>query len=250
MGVEADPDGGVWAARFGLSTHDTAPGLSSLLANFRSFGDDPDAALAHTQSLWDSTVRVACAPSAPSRAARVVRVLAEVWDDVAALLPPTTDVVVDCGRWRAGGTASVLMRGCDAALVVVRPVVEHLEQLAGDAAEILAGGPVGVIVRGDGPHSRDEITRYVLAAGRAVGREGDLAVVGFVPDDPRAVKAMTLGGSTGRGSTRSLQRSALVRAMIPIANGIAAERRLTRPLTVPDVIGSDDATGSLDGRAE
>jgi MinD-like ATPase involved in chromosome partitioning or flagellar assembly len=231
VGIEADPDGGVWAARFGLSGLDDAPGLASMIASFRSFGDDPEGALAHTQVLWDGP-RVACVSTTPSVARRIVKVLVDVWDDLSALLPDDADVIVDAGRWRSDGSSAALLERCDAAVVVVRPYLEWLEHLAREAPLLLAKGPVGVVVRGDGPYSPGDVVRFVQQAAEAAGRPGDLTVIGTLPEDAKSLAIMTRGGRTA-----TLRRSALIKSAQSIANAIAAQRQWARPLTVPDVLG-------------
>ncbi len=230
IGIEADGDGGVWAARYGLSTHETSPTLRTLLADFRSFGDDSSALWNHTQKLWGS-VPVVVAPSIPYQAANVVHVLSQVWSDLAVLIPGETDVIIDAGRWRSQGASGTLLAACDAAVVVVRPVVEHLEQLAGDAAKLTENGPVGVVIHGDGPFRIDEVTSFINDASASARRPGDLSVIGVMPTDTKAIKALHTGGSD-----KTLRRSALVRAVVPIANSLDASRRPSRALTVADVV--------------
>jgi MinD-like ATPase involved in chromosome partitioning or flagellar assembly len=231
IGVEADPDGGVWAARFGLSGLDDAPGVASMIASFRSFGDDPEGALAHTQLLWDGP-RVACVSTTPSVARRIVKVLVDVWDDLTSLLPEDADLIVDVGRWRSDGSSAALFGRSDAAIVVVRPYLEWLEHLAREAPLLLAKGPVGVVVRGDGPYSPSDVVRFVEQASEAAGRPGDLSVIGTLAEDTKALAIMTRGGKTS-----TLRRSSLIKSAQSISNAIAAQRQWARPLTVPDVLG-------------
>jgi hypothetical protein len=230
LGIEADGDGGVWAARYGLSTHESSPTLRTLLADFRSFGDNSEAIWNHTQKLW-GTVPVIVAPSVPYQAANVVHVLSQVWSDLEVLLPPESDVIIDAGRWRAQGTSARLLSSCDAAVVVVRPVVEHLEQLAGEVTKLAETGPIGVVIHGDGPFRLEEVTSFIEDAASSARRPGDLSVIGVMASDPKAIKALHTGGSD-----KALRRSALVRSIAPVANALEGSRRPTRALTVADVV--------------
>jgi hypothetical protein len=240
IGIEANSDGGVWAARHALSAHQDAPGLTSLLADMRNLvrgtGDDHFAAddcMKHMQRLWDDSVSVLCAPTIPRQAAKVVPLLAQSWDDVVSVLPPGSDVIVDCGHWRAGSSSAKLLAGCDVAIVVTRASVEYLEMLAGDADALLMGGPVGVVFRGDSSHRPDEVTRFVNRCAEGVNKPGELPIVGTMTEDPGAVRALCEGGSR-----RSLRKSGLIRSVQPIANSLAAQAELLRPLTVEQIVGA------------
>jgi MinD-like ATPase involved in chromosome partitioning or flagellar assembly len=230
LGIEADENGGVWAARYGLSTHESSPTLKSLLSDFRSAGDDVNAIWKHTQQLWGS-VPVIVSPSIPYQAANVVHVLSQVWADVEMLIPGESDVIVDAGRWRSLGASASLLASCDAAVVVVRPVVEHLEQLAGETSKLIENGPVGVVIHGDGPFRLDEVTAFIDQASAAVRRPGELSVIGVMASDPKAIKALHTGGSD-----KALRRSSLVRSIIPIANALDNSRPPVRPFTIADVV--------------
>jgi MinD-like ATPase involved in chromosome partitioning or flagellar assembly len=230
LGIEADPDGGVWAARFGLSTHESAPTLRTLLTECRALGDDPEKLWSFTQLLWGS-VGVVVTPSAPYQAQNVVNVLVQLFDEVCALLPEC-DVVLDLGRWRSTGSSARLATKCDAVVVVIKPDFEHLEQLSGETSKLLEHGPVGVVVHGtESQHSAGEVAAFVESCAAAVSRTGDMSVIGVMSHDPKAMRLLHTGGST-----KALQRSALVRSIVPIANAIDSGRRLSRPLTVADVI--------------
>lgn len=231
IGIEANPDGGVWAARTGLSAHPEAPGLTTMLADLRNLGDH--GLEAHTQRLWDDSITVLCAPTAPRSAAKVISVLAQSWDDVASFLPAHSDVIVDCGHWRAGSPGAKILAGCDVGIVVTRASVEYLEMLAGDADALLMGGPMGVVFRGEPAHHQDEVTRFVARAAEAVDKRGDLPIVGTIAEDAAAVRAFQAGSSG-----RALRKSSLVRSVQPIANSLAARAELLRPLTVPQIVGS------------
>jgi MinD-like ATPase involved in chromosome partitioning or flagellar assembly len=229
IGIEANSDGGVWAARCGLSGHQDAPGLTSLLADIRNLGERGTAH--HAQQLWDNSVSVFCAPTAPRSAAKVVSVLAQSWDDVVSLLPDS-DVIVDCGHWRAGSSGAKLLAGCDVGIVVTRASIEYLEMLAGDADALLVGGPVGVVFRGESAHRPEEVTRFVARSAEAVDKPGDLPIVGTMAEDAAAVRLLYSGGAS-----RSLRKSNLIRSVQPIANALSARAELLRPLTVEQIVG-------------
>ena len=141
--VEADADGGVLAARFGLSLHSEAPTLMSLLAATRH-DVTPDALTGHAQGL-PGGVPVVCGPSTADVAAAAAGQLANRLDALTA--DTEADVLVDVGRLRPSSPAWRLAGPCDVRVVAVRPVLEELEPLLGRLDALVALGPLVITVR-------------------------------------------------------------------------------------------------------
>ncbi len=197
--VEADPDGGVVASRYGLSPQ---TGLASLAAASRR-GLQTEELWAHVQQLPGGTPILLGAPSA-DQARRVVEL-------VAAPLAQTLvgekdlDVLVDCGRLRPGSPAGGLIAVAASVFLVTRPRLEELAQLPGPLAQLkTAGRSAGVVLVGERPYRMGEV------AG-SLGTE----VVGVVADDPGAASALA------DGSPRQLRRSQLLRSARILAQRLA-----------------------------
>ena len=161
--VEADPDGGVLAARFGLSYE---PGLVSLAAATRRELSEADLA-AHTQDL-EGGLGVVCAPSAPDQMHAALEVSVGA---LAARLASLGEVgvFVDVGRaWPAASVVRPLVEAADAVIVVCRPHLDELTQLVARwRAFGSADPPVGVVLVGDRPYSAAEVAETLPAEDRA-----------------------------------------------------------------------------------
>jgi hypothetical protein len=199
--VEADSDGGVLAARFGLSLHPEAPTLMSLLAATRH---DPAAGVldARAQRL-PGGLPVVCAPSIAEIAALAVAQLADRFGVLTS--SPAGDVLVDVGRLRPSSAAWRLASSCDVLVVVMRPVVEELEPLLGRLDSLTGLRPVLVALRGTGPYGAAEVIDAV----------GARAGVCSLPEDGRGVAVM-YGHRAGR-----LDRTALVRSARRLVDAVA-----------------------------
>ncbi|HEX9259862.1 MAG TPA: hypothetical protein VF855_10035 [Acidimicrobiales bacterium] len=161
--VEADPDGGVLAARWGLATR---PGLTDMAAKSRrglTAGDMRELGQAI------GPVRVVVAPPGADAATAAVRTLAPVLAE-AGRTWPEGDVIADCGRLRPDSAAAPVVAAADVALVVLRPV---LEDVAAAAAASLAPNTRLLLV-GDRPHRPAEVAD-------ALGVD----VLGVLADDSR-----------------------------------------------------------------
>jgi hypothetical protein len=200
--VEADADGGVLAARFGLSLHPEAPTLMSLLAATRH---DATGGMfeTHAQRL-PGGLAVVCAPSIPEVATPAVAQLADRFEPLSS--SPAGDVLVDVGRLRPSSAAWRLASGCDALVVVVRPVVEELEPLLGRLDSLSGVGHLVVAVRGIGPYGTADVAE-------AVSRR---AVVCALPEDGRGVAVM-YGHRAGR-----LDRTAIVWSARRLVDALAS----------------------------
>ena len=200
--VEADPDGGVLAARQGLSSE---PGLATLaVSSRRSLGAEDLAA--HLQVPEGSDVRLLVAPPAAEQSRRALGLAAGPLAAVVAR-PSDTDTIVDVGRMRPESVAGPLIEAADAVLLVARPRVDELQQLP---ARLRALRPtlarVGILLVGDEPYPPAEVAVAL-----------DVEVVAVLAHDPRAAEALR-----GQGRAGSLRRSSLLRSVRHAGDAIRA----------------------------
>lgn len=189
--VEADPDGGVLAARCGLAAE---PGLATLaVAGRRSL--DPGGLTRHSQSLPGPDVAALVGPPAAEQTRRALdlcaQALAGVLGDLAG-----ADVLIDAGRLGPSTAAWPLVHASDSVLLVARPQLEELQLLP---ARLRALRPVacrvGLLLVGERPYPPTEVAAAL-----------DVPVIGVLADDANAAAAL---GGERRGA--GLARSALVR---------------------------------------
>lgn len=206
--VEADPDGGVLAVRYGLGRE---PGLVTLAAT-RGTGDLLD----HAQRLPGGTPVVA-APESASRAAHLWRLGAS--SIVEAIKTADHPVVVDAGRLGPSSPALALADTAAYVVVVCRPVAEQLIAAA-DAVQRLAGGDgeVGLVLVGERPYTAADVTSQL-----------GCPVLGVIDEDTRAAAALHNGHSD-----RALRRSALLRSARSLAETLT---RATESPAVPAATG-------------
>ena len=219
--IEADPDGGVLAARQGLPSE---PGLSTLAVTSRRSLTRVDLD-GHLQSPSGSDVRLLVAPPAAEQARRSLGLAAVPLGSVVTGLDGT-DTIVDVGRLRPDSEAMPLVEAADAVLIVVRPRLDEVQQLP---ARLRALRPtlarVGLLLVGDKPYPPAEV---------AVALEAE--VVAVLADDPRAADALA-GGS----GPAHLGRSPLLRSVRNAGEAIRAWLPATEPvgssdgLTVRDI---------------
>jgi glycosyltransferase involved in cell wall biosynthesis len=189
--VEADPDGGVLALRYGLGRE---PGLATLAA------DRLGAVADHAQPL-SGGLRAVVGPESPERATQLLMVAGA---DLAPRLGGAQEsVVADVGRLGPASPALPLARAAEVVLVAARPRADHLLAAAERVAAL--GPAAAVVLVGPGPYRPGEVAAQL-----------GVRVAGAVPDDPRAAAALADGGSAAR-----LARSALVRAVRALAADVA-----------------------------
>lgn len=216
--VEADPDGGVLAARHQLPSE---PGLATLAVSSRRATSLEELGR-HTQRLSTAGIEALVAPPSAEQARRAIQLAAP---PLAALLPhlPQTDVLIDVGRIRPDADDSPLFDVADAVLVVVRPRLDEVQQLP---ARLRALRPavrrVGLLLVGDQPYPPAEV---------AVTLEVD--VVATVADDPRSARVLA-----GHERGGSLDRSPLIRSV----RGAAESLRAWLPPVEDPSTGPDDNT--------
>lgn len=200
--IEADPDGGVLAARQGVPAE---PGLSTLAVSSRRSLSPYDLA-GHLQMAAGSDVRLLVAPAGAEQAGRALGLAAT---PLAAALPELDqiDTIVDAGRLRPDSLAMPLVEAADAVLIVARPRLDELQQIP---ARLRALRPtlarVGLLLIGDRPYPPAEV---------AVALDAD--VVAVIADDRRAAEA--LGGV---GEASRLGRSPLLRSVRNAGEAIRA----------------------------
>lgn len=184
--LEADPSGGVLAARFGLAQQ---PGLTSLAAQMRH-GALADTA-AHVQQMPLGDISVVVAPGAADTASGAVNVLGQHAGMLRDLAPV---VVADVGRLYLGSPASALVAAADAVVLVVNPVIEHLDhadaRLPG-LRDVTRWQRLGVVLAGKSPYSDTELTDRL-----------GVPVWTQVPRDKWGAAALS-GRMTGRGWART-----------------------------------------------
>jgi len=199
--VEADPFGGVIAARYGLG--DT-PGLSSLAADSRR-GLDDDAVWRHAQYL-PGGVSVLVGPATPDEAHAVLRDLTEAfttWSTEQIEI----DVIIDCGRIPPGSSTVDFIGEVGGGMVLTRPTLDQLRPAAHRLGTFERSGiDVGLVLVGDEPYGPTEVTAALKTN-----------IAGVVAWDPRTAAVLT--GT--RGSARDLRRSPLVRSVATLAERLA-----------------------------
>ncbi len=205
--VEADPSGGVIAARFGLG--DT-PGLASLAVTART-GVPHDVLAGHVQEL-PGGLPVVAGPATPEQAAMVLPDVTPVVVSMSA----TFDVVVDAGRVLPGSPAMGLLRAADVVLVVVRPSPDQLRPAATRLEALQRSGVrVAVCLIGDGPYGAEEVAAVL-----------GVEVLGVLAWDPRSADALT-GTDTPR---RGLRHMPLARSAATLAEHLTVRLTTTGPV--------------------
>ena len=201
--IEADPSGGVIAARYGLA--DT-PGLSSLAAVARQ-GLNDETVWSHVQSL-PGGVPALLGPPSGDEAHAVLRDVAGVLGGWCAA-QDDVDIIVDCGRtWSASPTTGMLA-SADVVLLLARPSLDQLRPAGARLASLeTSEARARMLLVGTSPYGAGEVSATM---GVEVG--------GVIAWDPRT--AAVLEGT--RGSVRDLRRSPLVRSAATLTD------RLTGP---------------------
>jgi hypothetical protein len=222
--LEADPDGGVMASRFGELRADRT--LADLVVGVRrSF--DTDAVLSSAQRLWGGLPVVVAPPSAEQSHAA----LTTGGDRLAAGLAATDDldVLVDLGRLTQRSPAFHLARRAVLTSFVCRPQFEAVASLSDRVPEIAERGcGTGLLLVGDRPYSAADVEAAV-----------DAPVVAVLPDDPRA--AGVIAGAAG--SPRQLHRSLLWRSLGDLASRLVAR---VPPATTTGATSANHTSGPAD----
>jgi MinD-like ATPase involved in chromosome partitioning or flagellar assembly len=203
--VEADPDGGVLAARFGIATD---PGLVTLAASTRR-SLPADELARHTAALDDNAVLVAGPPTSAQAEAALAIAAPVIARGVASA---SERVLVDVGR----GPRPVVMPLVEAATAVVlvtRPRLDQLQQVVPNYRALRSAGRlVGVVLVGEGPYGAAEVARVLGTDDREV-------IWGVLPDDRWGASVLN---AERAARDWSLRRSPLLRAAHGLADRLAA----------------------------
>lgn len=196
--VEADPDGGVLAARFNELSADKT--LADVAVDIRRTFS-VERVMESTRKLWGGVPVVVAPPSAERSHSALVACVERL--AIGLSESEEVDALVDVGRLTARSPCLPLVRDAGIAVLVTRPTFEDVAIVAPRVAELSAQGcEIGLVVVGEGPYPPAEVAATVGAA-----------LVGTVPADPRA--AGLLAG--GPGSDRRLRRSLLWRSLNELA---------------------------------
>lgn len=212
--VEADPAGGAIASWWGLSME---VGLAQVAA---ATGRDVRAAtvLDACQPLAGGPGRVLAAPTSP-------RLCGSMWALTAAPLARVLSglgghAVIDVGRERPGSPVWPLVEAAEVGLVVCRPRLPEVAQVADRVTELASAGPeLRVVCVGDRPYSAAEVAEYVEVEGAGVVADDPVGAAHFAPDGSRRV----LSHSQWWRSVRSLSDQIFIAD--PIAAATSADRR-------------------------
>jgi MinD-like ATPase involved in chromosome partitioning or flagellar assembly len=211
--VEADPDGGVLAARFGsLRADRTLADLAASLTVRRSF--TADRLFEHTRTVGE-TMPVLVAPPSADETHRALHTAGEM---LAAGLASAGDLdaLVDVGRITARSPAAPLARRAVVTVLVVRPTFEEVASLTARVGELRRTGiDPSLVVVGSRPYEPHEVAD---AAG--------LPLLGVIPEDPSAAA----GVNGAPGTDRRLRRSIFWRSLHELASQLP---RFAAPPVVP-----------------
>jgi hypothetical protein len=200
--VEADPFGGVVAARFGLGD---SPGLASLAAVARR-GLDAEGVWQHAQSLPGGVPVLVGLPSA-DRAHVVLRDLASYLAEWCTE-NPTVDVIADCGRLAPGAPTLELLRRADVPLVVTRPTADQLRLTAYRMRSLdTVDAEVRLVLVGQTPYGPEEVAATL-----------QVEVAGVMAWDPPAAEALS-----GGAGIRDLGRSLLARSGVALVESLMVD---------------------------
>jgi hypothetical protein len=200
--VEADPDGGVVAARLGLGHH---PCLTELAVRARSG--------ARADLVWDAAQLrpgggpVVVSHPSPDQCHATLRSGGTRLAEVLRALPDH-DAIVDVGRLRPLSPAAPLVEAADVVLVVMRPRLDDVDT-AVQRLPVLVDGPalVGLVLVGDEPYRRADV-EAVLA----------VPVLAVMPVDARSAAAVT----GARPGPRALHRLPWLRTVRGLAGALGA----------------------------
>jgi hypothetical protein len=152
--VEADPDGGVLAARHGVSC---TPSLTELSGAAR-LGLDGEHVWHFAQRLPGTGVPAVVAHPAAEQTQAAMRTAAPHLGRALAALPGH-DVLADIGRIRPGSPSLPLAERATAVVVFLRPTVEDAVALAHRALLLRSMGEVRAVLTDAGPYGATEIAR-------------------------------------------------------------------------------------------
>jgi hypothetical protein len=198
--VEADPDGGVLAARYGLSAH---PNLTELAGRTRA-GLRPMDAWDHAQMLSGGLGVVVAHPSAEQTHAALRTGAAQIGEHLDMV--DRTDVLVDAGRLSPSSPALALVESASLVVVVLRPRLDEISALSHRLLALQGAAEVRILLVGEHPYRAAEVEANL-----------GVEVVGVLADDPKGAAAVG-----GRRGIRRIGTSTLLRSAVPVAAALAA----------------------------
>jgi hypothetical protein len=188
--VEADPDGGVLAARLGLSQE---PGLGTLAAAGRHEVSEQLVAC-HTQEA--DGMKVLVAPSSPSHVRAALRSVSAKLGQATSIWPDAM-TFVDVGRLDGQSTALPLAESAEIVLLLTTPNLEGADALAVRLVELEdLRSRCRLVTVGDGPYESAELSRVL-----------SIPHVAHLPIDPASAAAIWTARATQRGRRRPLIRA-------------------------------------------
>lgn len=209
IAIEADPDGGILAARYGLERD---PNLASLAAVART-ALTRDVLGEHSQVL-PGGARVIVGLASPERAVTLWR---SAGQRIASALGSVEDasIVVDAGRLTPTSPLAPLLDVAQLTVLVARPTPEDLHPLAHRLETLRSQARELVLVLvGDKPYGPGEVAERL-----------GIAVLGVIAHDPKAASA--LAGVSGASGGGWLRRSPLARSTRTVAEALL--ERCDRP---------------------
>ena len=222
--VEADPNGGVLAARFGELRADRTI-ADAAVALRRDV--DLDRLLGTARSVWDAVPVIPSHPSAEQTTAVLVNAAERLATGLAAGLD--VDAIVDVGVLTARSPALPLARRAVTTLLLSRTWFEDVAGLSVRVRELRAAGvEPSLVAVGDAVYDPED-----------VAREADLPLFASLPHDPRSAASLA-GQASGDGR---LRRSLLWRTICETAS------RLLQ-VAAPPVTGGDGPRTEVDLRAD
>jgi hypothetical protein len=198
--VEADSDGGVLAARFGLALTPSLVELSGTARHELTINR-----LQSNSQLLAGQLPTLVAPSCGETAALVLSpMVGRLADGLSRF--DEVDAVVDVGRIRSDSPSAELIKRCNLLVLVARPRFDHLVPLAHLARRLISLEiPAALVCVGDRPYSPTEMAKA-----------SQLDLLGVMAHEPRVVEA--LGG--GLPANRRHRRLLLWRTLAELAHRI------------------------------
>ena len=197
--VEAEPDGGVLAARFEELRADRT--LADVAVEVRRTFE-LDVVLSSAQHLWSGVPVVVAPPSAEQASSALAASAERLASGLASIVD--LDVLVDVGRLSTRSPALPFARRAVTTVLLSRATFEAVTSLTTRASELRSSGcDVAFASIGEEPYRPQD-----------VATAADVALAAALPDDARA--ASILAGSAG--SERRLRRSLLFRTLADLAS--------------------------------
>lgn len=205
--VEADPPGGVLAARHHLHQ---SPGLVELAAAARSTSTPvADLLTAYTQpiQIGEQEIRTVVAPPGGDQS-RVALTALYTRRDI--LHPPGRTTIVDCGRLTPSSAAFSLIPTADVVLLLARGRLEEIAHLRERAGELdrAAGARLTIVLTAGGVYGAEDVADDLVEPfGRAVTIRGPL------PYDERGARVLDGELAAGKRWWRGLPLLAALNAI-------------------------------------